>query len=266
MVGWRAADRVAARRAWRRLAALQPSSPRPFDPSAITDLPEPAQRFFRFAIEPGTPLLGVAEIRMQGEIGLGNRANPNYLPMRAAQISAAPHGFVWRVSAGTWLRLAGSDGAAHGSSWSRFWLGGIVPVARGGGNEDHLRSAFGRCVAEALFWTPAAVLPSHAVTWEETGDDSARVTVTRNGLAQSVDLEVDEAGRPVQVAFARWTDANDDKVFRLQPFGGYLSEFRKFGGYHLPTRVEAGNFFGTGRYFPFFRVQVSSVRFPGRGS
>lgn len=263
LAGWHGADVLADRRVWRRLAGLQPLSARRFDASAIASLPEPAQRFFRFAIQPGTPLLETAEIMMEGDMGLGNRENPNYQPMRAAQIIAAPHGFVWRVSAGRWLRIAGSDGAANGISWSRFWLGGIVPVGRSGGDANHFRSAFGRCVAEALFWAPAALLPDANVVWEETGDDSARVTVTSDGLEQAVDVELDEEGRPVQVAFARWSDANSDRVYRLQPFGGYLSEFRQFGGYRLPTRIEAGNFFGTSDYFPFFRVHVTSVRFPG---
>jgi hypothetical protein len=261
---WRAVDALAASRAWRHLAACQPSSPRTFDAGAVSELPEPAQRFFRFAIEPGAPLLNVAEIRMQGEIGLGNRDNPNYQPMRALQISAAPNGFVWRLSAGRWLRVAGSDGAVDGLSWSRFWLCGLVPVGRSGGGSDHLRSAFGRCLAEALFWTPAALLSGDGIRWEQVDGDTARVTVTRDGLEQSVDVEVDPAGRPVQVAFARWTDANADKVFRLQPFGGYLSEFESFGGYRLPTRVEGGNFFGTSEYFPFFRAKVSSISFPQR--
>ena len=82
-------------------------------------------------------------------------------------------------------------------------------------------------------------------------------------LEQSVNVTVDAAGRPTKVDFLRWSDANPDKVYRLQPFGGYLSEFREFDGYRLPTRVEAGNFFATDDYFPFFRVNVTSIRFPG---
>jgi len=262
LAGWRAVDVLMAGRAWQRLVALQPSAPPAFDASAIAGLPEPAQRFFRFAIEPGAPLHTVAQIRMQGEIGLGNRDDPNYQPMRALQIIAAPRGFVWRVSAGQLLRLAGSDGAVDGESWSRFWLYGLIPVGRSGGNSDHLRSAFGRCLAEALFWTPAALLPGEGIRWEQVGADTARVTVCHDGLEQSVDIEVDPQGQPVQVALDRWTDANPDKEFRLQPFGGYLSEFEKFGGYRLPTRVEGGNFFGTEEYFPFFRAQVTSIEFP----
>lgn len=260
---WRTSDIRADETAWQQLAAYQPDSPRRFDASMVADLPEPARRFFEFAISPGTPLATVAAIEMEGELGLGNREQPNYQPMRAEQILAAPHGFVWRVRAGTWLRMAGSDGAADGTSWSRFWLYGIVPIARAGGSADHLRSAFGRYVAEAVFWTPAALLPGEQVTWEETGDDAARVTVAWNGLEQSVDLHVDGDGRPAKVEFRRWSDANPDQAFRFQPFGGYLSEFEEFGGFRLPTRVEAGNLFGTDDYFPFFRANVTSVRFPG---
>lgn len=262
LAGWRAFDILALRRIWRQLVSRQPGAPRPFDVRSVAHLPEPARRFFSFAIEPGTPLLPVAEIAMEGEIGLGSRERPGYRAMRARQISAPPYGFVWRVSAGRWLRIAGSDGATDTTSWSRFWLGGILPVARAGGNEDHFRSAFGRCVAEAVFWTPAALLPDADVRWEQIGEDAARVTVARYGLTQSVDIEVDPDGRPVQVAFTRWSDANEDREFRLQPFGGYLSEFRSFGGYRLPTRVEAGNFFGTSGYFPFFRARVTAIRFP----
>jgi len=48
----------------------------------------------------------------------------------------------------------------------------------------------------------------------------------------------------------------------MQPFGGYLSEFREFDGYLLPTAVEGGNFIGTDDYFPFYQVTVTGIRFP----
>lgn len=62
---------------------------------------------------------------------------------------------------------------------------------------------------------------------------------------------------PVQ----RWSNANPEKQHRLQPFGGYLSEFRTFDGFRLPTHVEAGNHFETDQYFPFFVADVTSVEF-----
>jgi hypothetical protein len=187
------------------------------------------------------------------------------MPMRAEQVLAAPYGFVWKVRAGDRVWFSGSDGAADGNSWSRFWLQGIVPVARAGNNADHLRSAFGRYAAEAVFWAPAALLPGENARWEAIDDASARVILTHRGLEQSVDLTVDDDGRPAKVVFQRWSDANPAKTFQLQPFGGYLSEYENFGGFRLPTRVEAGNHFETDDYFPFFKATVTSVRFPASG-
>lgn len=259
---WRQSDIRAEQAAWNRLAARQTEPAERFDPAMTAGLPDAAQRFFRYAIEPGTPLFRVAMVSMEGEFGLGNKAKPGYLPMRAKQILAAPYGFVWRVHAGDAVRISGSDGLEEGSGWSRFWLFGFAPVARAGGNPDHARAAFGRQVAEAIFWTPAALLPGKNIVWEAIDNDAARVTLTYQGLEQAVDLYVDVDGRPVKVIFQRWSDANPDKTFQLQPFGGYPSKFERFGGYRLPTRIEAGNFFGTDEYFPFFRVNVTSVRFP----
>ncbi len=162
----------------------------------------------------------------------------------------------------TSIWFAGSDGANEDTSWSRFWLFGIVPVARAGNNDDHARSAFGRYVAEAVFWSPAALLPGENVRWEAIDDSTVRVIVRHRRLEQAVELSVDADGKLSKVIFQRWSDANPAKTFQLQPFGGYLSDYKDFGGFRLPTRVEAGNFFGTDDYFAFFKVTVTSVRFP----
>ena len=147
---------------------------------------------------------------------------------------------------------------------TRFWLMGLVPVARVSGMDDHRRSAFGRYVAEAVFWTPAALLPGPGVVWEQVNETTARVTVTHEGIQQSVDVTVDAEGRPVTVVFPRWSDANPEKTFKLQPFGGSLSEFRDFDGFRLPTHVEAGNQFGTDAYFPFFIADITGITFPSQ--
>lgn len=252
-------DRRAERTEWGRLAALQPADPVPFAPEMVAGLPEPARRYFTYTISPGTPLLPVAEIDMTGQFSLGTREAPNYQPMEARQILAAPDGFVWAMRTRGGLPVSGSDSGR----WTRFRIFGLIPVARLGGDPDHTRSAFGRYVAEAVFWTPAALLPGPGVTWETVDADTARVTVRHGDLAQAVDVTVDAQGRPVQVMFQRWSDANPDKVHRLQPFGGYMSDFRDVGGYRLPFRVEAGNMFGTDEYFPFFLADITEIRFPG---
>lgn len=256
---WRQMDRRSDLAAMQQLMTAQPERPACFDLAMVAGLPEPARRYFAYTIEPGTPLYTVADIVMDGCFGMGERDKPGYLRMAARQVLALPKGFVWQMRAGRGLmRLSGSDS----QRWTRFWLMEVIPVARMGGTPDHTRSAFGRYVAEAVFWTPAAMLPGPGVRWELVDVNTARVTVRHNRLEQSADVTVAEDGQPTQVSFARWSDANPDKVHRLQPFGGFLSEFRTFGGFRLPTHVEAGNFFGTEDYFPFFIVRVTGITFP----
>ncbi|ABV92686.1 conserved hypothetical protein [Dinoroseobacter shibae DFL 12 = DSM 16493] len=256
---WRQRDHQADRAEMARLIALQPADPPCFSVDMLAGLPEPARRFFTFAIAEGTPLRTVARIEMTGQFGMGDKAKPNYLRMQATQVLAAPEGFVWAMSGGSGaLRLSGSDSG----KWTRFWLLWGLPVARFGGNGDHRPSAFGRYVAEAVFWTPAAVLPGPNVTWAHVSQDVARMTMRHAELEQSVELTLAEDGRPLQVSFLRWSDANPEKAYRLQPFGGYLSEFRVFDGFRLPTHVEAGNMFETDAYFPFFRADVTAISFP----
>lgn len=253
-------DRRAERREWARLAARQPAEPALFSEDMLEGLPEPARRYFRFAIRPGTPLRPVAELGMRGQFGLGTRAAPRYQAMQARQVLAAPHGFLWAMRTRGGLPLSGSDSGR----WTRFRLLGLFPVARLGGTADHALSAYGRLVAEAVFWTPAALLPGPGAAWEAVDADTARVTLTHGTLSQAVDVTVDGEGRPVRVVFQRWSDANPEKLYRRQPFGGLPSDFREVDGYRLPFRVEAGNGFGTPDYFPFFLAEVTEIRFPER--
>ncbi len=253
---WRAADRRADARTWAMLAAL-PQPPGRFDPDMVADLPDPARRYFLYTIAPGTPLRTTAVIEMGGEIGMGDKTAPGYRPMRARQI-LSPAGFVWALEAGI---IGGSDGMMPATSWTRFRLAGLLPVVRVGGNPDHFRSAFGRVVAEGTFWTPAALLPGPGIAWETVDADTARVTVTAHGLSQPVEITVAPDGRPLRVVLPRWSNANPEKEWRLQPFGGDLAEFREFEGYRLPTTVDGGNLIGTEDYFPFFRARVSRIRF-----
>ena len=86
--------------------------------------------------------------------------------------------------------------------------------------------------------------------------------MTHMDMEQSVDLTIEPDGKLSRVKFQRWSNVNSAQEYRLQPFGGYLSEYRDFGGFRLPTRIDAGNFFETDDYFPFFRANVTAIRFP----
>lgn len=101
---------------------------------------------------------------------------------------ASPHGFVWAMDAGA-LPMTASGWDSGG--WTRFWLGGLAPAARVEVDADTRRSAFGRHVAEAAFWTPAVLLLSPGVRWEAVDTDTARAILTHQDLSQAIDVTVD---------------------------------------------------------------------------
>ncbi|WP_372622533.1 DUF6544 family protein [Falsiroseomonas sp.] len=258
----RRTDARRAAAAWAHLAALAEPAPPRFDPAMVEGLPAPARRWLTRAIAPGTPLSRIAEIEMEGELGLGDRTAPRYQPMRARQILAPPHGFVWIPRLGAWpARILGSDGLARGDAWVRFWLAGLVPVARAADTPDLARSAMARCVAEAALWVPAALLPGPGLAWQAMDEHRARLRVDHAGQAVAVEIEVADDGRLLALAMQRWSDANPARVFRLQPFGGRVLEEARVGGFTVAGRVEAGNHFGTPDYFPFFRARIIGIRY-----
>lgn len=260
MASWRTRDQHGEKTAWTRLIEMASAREQTFDPTLVADLPEPARRYFNYTIQPGTRLTSVVEIEMTGELGLGTKAAPEYRPMAARQLLSPPHGFIWSLKSGA---ISGSDGALPERSWTRFWLFNLVPVARASG-PDHQRSAFGRLVADSVLWAPASMLPGAGVSWEALGTDSARVTMRSGAFEQAIDVHVDSEGAPVKVVLQRWSDSNRQRSYQFQPFGGDLSEYRQFEGYRLPTRILAGNHYGTADYFPFFKATVSAVFFPDR--
>lgn len=255
-------DQAEMRAVWASLESARKADPPRFDPAEIADLPEVAQRYLSRAIAPGTPLHRVVRLEMEGSFIM----NGNAMPMTARQILAPPaQGFVWRAEIGSGLmRFAGSDGYhAQGdaaTSWTRFWLHGLIPLARVGGTDDHIRAAATRVMLEAV-WVPASLLPRYGAEWVQTGPDSAEVRFAEVRGIEPMQLTVDAEGNPVEVSALRWTDANPDKVYRLQPFGGRLLEMTRHQGFLVPTRVEMGNMWGTPGYAPFFLATITRAEF-----
>ncbi|MFN4128869.1 MAG: DUF6544 family protein, partial [Paracoccaceae bacterium] len=231
-----ARDQAQARAIWAALEGAREVDPPPYDPAMVADLPEVAQRYFARAITPGTPLHRMVRLEMVGSFIMNGTA----MPMTARQILAPPgHGFVWQAEVGTGLmRFAGSDGfyaPAGGAvdSWTKFWLRGLIPLARIGGTSDHQSAAATRVMLESI-WAPASLLPQFGAEWVQTGPDSAEVRFAGARGIEPMQIALDAEGNPLEVWALRWTDANPEKVHRLQPFGGKMLEMTRHQGFLIP--------------------------------
>ena len=156
--------------------------------------------------------------------------NGKPLTMTARQILAPPaRGFVRQAQVGPGLmRFAGSDGYHRSQgveeSWTKFWLRGLIPLARTGGTDDHARAATTRVMMEAI-WTPASLLPRFGAEWVQTGPDSAERSTspmppvlrryTSPSMRKAIWLRPSRCAGPTPTP---------EKTFRLQPFGGRMLE------------------------------------------
>jgi hypothetical protein len=233
-----------------------------FNPAALADLPEIARRYFTHAIAPGTPLSTVVRLEMEGTFLLGDKKQYQTYSMRARQVLAPPAEFVWipQMKSGL-MEISGSDALVHGEAWTRFWINGLVPVVNQQTSPDLVRSALARSAMEAV-WAPASLLPGNGASWTQTGPDTARLTFS-TGI-EPVDVTIGATGRVLEIVTMRWSDANPEKRFRLQPFGGRVEAEATFGGFTIPSQLTVGNQFGTQDYLPFFQARITAARYlPG---
>jgi hypothetical protein len=249
-------DARAADRLWAALAAAPPAPADGFDPAMTDGLPEPARRCLCRAIAPGTRLAPVVELAMEGSFLLNGRA----LPMRSSEILAPGRGFVWKARVGRWpLGFSGSDGwQAGGTSWTRFRLAGLVPLVAEGGSPDHARASAARLALESV-WAPMALLPQAGAVWQATGPDQAEVRFPAQPELRPIELRLDGEGRVTEVCTQRWSNANPERAWRWQPFGGRMTAWRSFAGLTVPSEVEIGNHWGTARWAPFFRARITDL-------
>jgi hypothetical protein len=250
-----------AEAAWRELAAQARPAKVAFDPAMLAGQPEIAQRYFGHAIAPGTRLAATVELEMRGTFLLGDKVRHQTYAMQARQLLRPPYEFVWipKLRSGP-VTITGSDALVGGRGWTRFWLMHLVPVAKVETSTDLVRSAAFRAATEGL-WLPASLLPRNGAEWTQTGPDTARVTITRVDPPVTLELRLAANGAVQEVVGQRWSNANAEKRFQLQPFGGTVAGEATFGGYTIPAQLNVGNHYGTDEYLPFFQAEVVSARF-----
>jgi hypothetical protein len=247
--------------AWKQIASGAHQSDSIYSPAMVAQLPEIAQRYFNHAIAPGTPIKNIVELDMAGTFLLGDKSSYQTYSMEARQILHPPSEFVWmpRMRAGA-MRISGSDALVGGVAWTRFWLLGLIPVANVKSSPDLLRSAEFRSTMEGV-WVPASLLPQNGVVWEQAGPDKARIRVQRVAPEIVLEMTLDSSGAVREIVGQRWSNANPEKVFRLQPFGGTIQADATFEGYTIPSKLSVGNHYGTNDYLPFFQAEISGARY-----
>lgn len=259
LLAGRVVAEVRTRRHRRALGEVAAIPGEHFDRASVAELPGPARRYLRHAIDPGTPCYRRADLRQAGEFRLGDR----WVPISADERIAPDRGFVWRASVrpSRLLRLRGVDYYRDGRGGQRFSAWGLLPVVRDRGPAFD-RSAAGRLAGESVF-VPTALLPRAGAEWSAVDDRRARVTLPVRGGTESATLTVGDDGALERVDLDRYRGDGAGRT----PFRVTVGECRRVDGVAVPASFEAawgegGGSAGDGDGFePFLRARTTEVAF-----
>ncbi|NJO57607.1 MAG: hypothetical protein HC836_04235 [Richelia sp. RM2_1_2] len=240
-----------------RLLETSPNNPT-FTTKMVAELPQPVQCYFLHAIQPGTPLANSVKLKMNGSFRLS--PDKPWLPMQAEQIISALKGFVWNAKIGSGLmKFIGSDYCFNNFGRMRFSIWGIIPVVNAQ-NQDITRSAIGRFVGES-FWLPSALLPQNGVIWQAIDANTIEANMKVDGESVILTFVIDSNGKLLTMSLPRWGDKTEDGSHTYIPFGGEVLEEITFQGFTIPSQINAGWWFGTDKYFNFFRATIEQAEF-----
>lgn len=248
----------AVREIWRSLRT--PPTTEKFTTEMVADLPEPVQRYFLHAIQPGTPLASSVQIEMHGSF----KMEQGWMPMQADEI-LSPEGFLWRATIGTGLmQFSVADRYVNRSGQVYATLWGAIPIVKQQ-NPDITRASIGRLAIEYI-WLPSALLPQRGVRWNAIDDNTITASFEIDEEPITLTLVIDGDGRLLQVGMPRWGEDKQEKgKFAYLPYGAAFSAEATFEGYTIPSQIVVGWGFGTERYEETFRATVMMSGYLGRG-
>jgi hypothetical protein len=256
-------DRQVSREVVALFAASSGAEPAVLGEADLAGLPEPVQRWLRYAQVVGKERPTTVRLKQEGQFRTGE--GQGWLPFTAEQyFTTDPPGFLWavRMRMAPLVSITGRDRYAGGEGGIQMRLLSLVPVAdtRGGGLNQ---GAMLRYLAETV-WFPAAAV-SRYIAWEGIDANSARATMRYAGVAGSVTFVFDAQGRVVRQTAERYNDARG----RLEPRTAPVHAYGEFGGVRVPVEAEAMWNYDSGD-FSYIRLRITHVeqnrpaRFSGR--
>lgn len=241
---------------WQELADLPTEYV--FTEDMVASLPSPVQRYFLHAIAPGTPLASAVTLEMSGSFRLGE--DKPWVPMQAKQRISLLKGFVWQATVGRGLsQFVGADYYIKGTGRMRFSLWGLVPLVNAH-THDIASSSLGRLAGEFV-WLPSALLPQQGVIWQAIDERTVQASFVIDDEPVTLTLIVDSDGKVLQLSLPRWGDATENGSWNYIPFGVEFQAEQQFGGFTIPSQMNAGWWFGTERYLEFFRATIAKAEF-----
>jgi hypothetical protein len=188
------------------------------------------------------------------------RASPaaRWIPFTAEQvIEARWSSFRWeaRYQGGSMGLISVTDAYEEGRGRLAVKLGRVIPVQKVQGPEAD-RGELQRYFSSIVL-CPPIVLNHGSLEWTAAGPHSLRVRDRADPTGATLDVDIDEEGRPLACRAERPRMVGKQPV--LTPWSGSGAEFKEWEGLRVPTHLEVSWTLPDGP-FTYYRSEVVSFQ------
>jgi len=224
----------------------------------IEGLPEPVQRYFKYALKDGQEHIKFVRLKQVGEFRM--KENQSWMPIKAEQyFTTEDPAFIWRVkfTMAPFIWIDGRDMYYQGKGNMLIKILSTITVADATGSEMDISSLI-RFLAEAP-WFPTALLPSDYLEWKEIDSNSARAVIKDNGYTALGIFTFNEKGEIIKfVTNDRYMEA-DGKYFKEQ-WAGYYRNYQEIEGMKIPMEGEV-EWNLSDKDLPYAKLKITDIQY-----
>ncbi len=222
----------------------------------IKDLPEPARRYLRTSQIIGKDKIQTVILKQKGFMRMSE--GQKWMPLEAEEYyTTDPPGFIWHGSIEfvPFLSIKARDMLSEGKGAMLVKLLGLISIADASGPEMNQASLV-RYLSEAI-WFPTAFLSDY-IQWEPVDTNSAKATISVDGLTASAVFYFNESGELENFITERYRDEGGQLVLRA--WSTPITEYKEINGIRIPNKGGEIWHLNSGD-FKYIEVEVTDIEY-----
>ena len=225
----------------------------------VNNLPEPVQRYFKYALRDGQHYVSCVRLKHAGTFREGEEQG--WMPIVGEEYFTADRpGFVWSAKISVFPLLfwiSGIDLYIGGHGNLQIKLLSLFTIADAKGKETD-EAELMRWLAERT-WFPTALLPSKYVRWEPLDSSSAKATVKQdNGLTATTVFYFNSKGEITQLTADRFRAVGNS--YSKDKWVGYFRDYARVDNMMIPQELEAAWHLSSGQ-FSYAKFRITNIEY-----
>lgn len=203
-------------------------SSKQYNENNLAGLPEPVQRYLRYALSDGQPYISYLRLKHDGLFK--TKLENDFMPITGEQyFTLRKPGFVW---VGKTKLFKARDSYINGEGNLSVYLFGFLRIVKYTGHSANQAELL-RWLGESV-WMPTNLIPHASLRWEPINNYHAKLILNHGGLEVYYEVAFNDEGQITSMLTERYTDAENKETWL-----GKVSNYQKVNGMMVPKTIEA---------------------------